>query len=68
MTEARRPFRLLHPSDVHLGGHDYSTGQHQERRELSEQRFRRVIDVGIAEQVDLFVIAGDFFDHARVHE
>jgi DNA repair exonuclease SbcCD nuclease subunit len=68
VTEARRPFRLLHTSDVHLGGHDYSTGQHQERRELSEQRFRRVIDVGIAEQVDLFVIAGDFFDHARVHE
>jgi DNA repair exonuclease SbcCD nuclease subunit len=65
----RRPFRLLHTSDVHLGAYDFGSGAHQEeRRALSEERFRSVIDVGIAERVDLFVIAGDFFDHARVGE
>jgi DNA repair exonuclease SbcCD nuclease subunit len=69
VSAPRRPFRLLHTSDVHLGSYDYGSGPHiEERRELSEERFRRVIDVGRAEQVDLFIIAGDFFDHARVSE
>jgi len=69
MTEARRPFRLLHTSDVHLGTFDFDrSGRWGERRAQSEERFRRVIDVGIAEQVDVFVIAGDFFDNARVSE
>ncbi len=62
----RRPLRLLHTSDVHLGGHDHGTDSG--RRLQSEERFRRVIDVGIAERVDLFIIAGDFFDNARVNE
>ena len=66
MSESRRPLRLLHTSDVHLGGYDH--GGDPRRRAHSEERFRRVIDVGRAERVDVFIIAGDFFDHARVSE
>jgi exonuclease SbcD len=59
----RPRLRVLHTSDVHLGAYDSSTIE--QRRHL-EDGFRRVIDVGIAEQVDLMLIAGDFFDNARV--
>lgn len=64
----RRPrLRLLHTSDVHLGAYD-SRSANPEHRELLEAGFRRVIDIGIAEGVDLALIAGDFFDNARVRE
>ncbi len=62
---ARRPKRrLMHTSDVHLGAYDYGSGGVQ--RDHHHSRFTRVIDVGIREQVDFTVIAGDFFDNARV--
>ncbi len=57
--------RLLHTSDVHLGAFDYR-GASEENRAQLEDGFRRVIDIGIAEGVDLALIAGDFFDNARV--
>ena len=68
---ARRPLRLLHTSDVHLGGYDHGHAGSPEqirRRAHSEAMFRAVIDVGLREQVDILIIAGDFFDNARVHE
>ncbi len=65
-TGTRRPLRLLHTSDVHLGAYD-SFGS-AERRESLEDGFRRVIDAGLRAQVDLVLIAGDFFDNARVRE
>jgi DNA repair exonuclease SbcCD nuclease subunit len=37
-------------------------------RERSEAGFRAVIDLGLRERVDLMVVAGDLFDHARVSE
>ncbi|GMU40314.1 MAG: hypothetical protein AMXMBFR23_11800 [Chloroflexota bacterium] len=63
---ARRPrLRLLHTSDVHLGAHDSSRGPSDASRAL-EAGFRAVIDVGLRERVDAMLIAGDFFDNARV--
>jgi DNA repair exonuclease SbcCD nuclease subunit len=67
----RPPLRLLHTSDVHLGQYDFHSGHsgaNNERREHQHAMFRRVIDVGLREQVHMMVIAGDFFDNARVHE
>lgn len=66
-SRARRPLRLLHTSDVHLGAYDSRSGDGVRRREL-EDGFRRVIDLAIAERVDALLIAGDFFDNARVFE
>ena len=63
---ARPPLRLLHTSDVHLGAYDAS--RDGERREALEEMFRRVIGVGLDHAVDFVVIAGDFFDNARVRE
>ena len=55
--------RLLHTSDVHLGGYD--TGPEYKRDEV-EATFRSVIDLGREAGVDGLLIAGDFFDNARV--
>ena len=65
----RRALKFLHTSDVHLGAYDHAKDEHQrERRERMHEMFVRVIDVGIRESVDFMVIAGDFFDNARVEE
>lgn len=53
-----RPLRIAHTSDVHL--HDGPDGA--EVREA----FTRVVDVVRDRQADLFLIAGDLFDHNRV--
>ncbi|MEX1022736.1 MAG: DNA repair exonuclease [Dehalococcoidia bacterium] len=64
---ASRPrLRALHTSDVHLGAYDSS--RVDARRDELEAGFRRVIDVALAEEVDLLLIAGDFFDNARVRQ
>jgi len=55
---ARPSLRLLHTSDVHIGEED-----------LSEVRLRglqQVVDRAIAEEAQLLLIAGDFFDNSRV--
>jgi DNA repair exonuclease SbcCD nuclease subunit len=59
--------RLLHTSDVHLGAYDYR-GAPAEQREHLEVAFRRVIDIGLEEGVDVALIAGDFFDNARIRQ
>jgi len=65
----RRPLRVLHTSDVHLGAYDRGSGRDSgDLREAIEANFRAVIDVGLRERVDLVLIAGDFFDNARVNE
>lgn len=63
----RPRLRLLHTSDVHLGAYDYRGAAEASRSNL-EAGFRRVIDIGIAEGVDFALIAGDFFDNARVRD
>lgn len=63
--------RVLHTSDVHLGMHDDGSagrGAMARARAESEAAFRGVIDVGLRERVDCLLIAGDFFDNARVSE
>ncbi|MDA1240670.1 MAG: metallophosphoesterase [Chloroflexi bacterium] len=61
----RPRLRLLHTSDVHLGAYDSSKGESPASLNL-EAGFRAVIDTGIRERVDGMLIAGDFFDNARV--
>lgn len=64
---AKPRLRLLHTSDVHLGAFD-SRSAPEESRAALEAGFRRVIEIGIAEGVDMALIAGDFFDNARVRD
>ena len=54
-----RPLKIAHTSDVHL--HDGDDGQHV------RDAFARVIDTVLDARSDLFLIAGDLFDHNRVH-
>ena len=53
-----RPLRIAHTSDVHL--HDGSDGL------PVRDAFARVIDTVLETRSDLFLIAGDLFDHNRV--
>jgi len=65
LTSEKRPKRrLLHTSDVHLGAYDYGDGS--EARDQLHANFNKVIDVAIGQEVDFVLIAGDFFDNARV--
>ena len=53
--------RIVHTSDVHLD--NSSQGDHH-----SAETFRRVVDTVLSEEADLFLIAGDLFDHNRVKQ
>ena len=57
-----RPATILHTADVHLG--TGSGGEHG----FEERCFARAIDVAIERDVDIVLVAGDLFDHARVPE
>jgi len=69
MAGRGRQIKILHTSDVHL---DAYTLPHvalaHEKRDKILTAFRRVIDLALAEEVDLMVIAGDFFDSSRAPE
>ncbi|MGI8927164.1 MAG: metallophosphoesterase family protein [Tepidiformaceae bacterium] len=68
MPEAK-PLRIVHTSDVHLGAYaGNGDGQWQERRDLIEAAFTRVIDLAVGSGAQALIIAGDFFDNARVDE
>ncbi|MBN9491878.1 metallophosphoesterase [bacterium] len=63
----RRPLRIVHTSDVHLGAYaGDGDAAWVARRALMEETFGRVIDLANASGADLLVIAGDFFDNDRV--
>lgn len=65
----RRPLRVLHTADVHLGSDAY--GRPEDRAthaERERQLFVRIVDRALADQVDLLLIAGDLFDHNRVSD
>ena len=65
----RRPLRIVHTSDVHLGAYSGSPdSKWGERRSLMEHTFSRVIDLANDVQADALLIAGDFFDNDRVEE
>ena len=53
-----RPLKIAHTSDVHL--HDGDDGQ------PVRDAFARVIDTVLDARSDLFLIAGDLFDHNRI--
>jgi DNA repair exonuclease SbcCD nuclease subunit len=67
MSPPRRPLRVLHTADVHLGsdggGDAAQQAAHGERH---RRAFQRIVDRALADQVDLLLIAGDLFDHNRV--
>jgi DNA repair exonuclease SbcCD nuclease subunit len=65
----RKPLRVVHTSDVHLGAYAGSGDEKwNARRELMEQTFGRVIDLANDVGADALLIAGDFFDNDRVPE
>ena len=65
----RKPLRIVHTSDVHLGAYAGSGDEKwAARRDLMENTFSRVIDLANESGADALVIAGDFFDNDRVEE
>ncbi|MBK9613020.1 DNA repair exonuclease [Candidatus Amarobacter glycogenicus] len=65
----RKPLRIVHTSDVHLGAYAGSgDAKWNARRELMELTFERVIDLANETNADALLIAGDFFDNDRVPE
>ncbi|MEO9255988.1 MAG: DNA repair exonuclease [Tepidiformaceae bacterium] len=63
----RKPLRVVHTSDVHLGAYVGSDDpKWVERRALMENTFCRVIDLANDSNADALLIAGDFFDNDRV--
>ena len=63
----RRPLRLLHTADVHLGSDGYGNAEQQAAHHgRYRHAFRRIVDRALADHVDLVLIAGDLFDHNRV--
>jgi len=67
MPTPRRPLRVLHTADVHLGSDGYGDAAQQAAHDERHRRaFRRVVDIALADAVDLVLIAGDLFDHNRV--
>ncbi|HEX5465988.1 MAG TPA: DNA repair exonuclease [Candidatus Limnocylindrales bacterium] len=55
--------RLLHLADVHLGARHQDLGAAAAaQRERQYAAFKRSIDLALAEQVDVVLVAGDLFD------
>lgn len=59
LEDPRRPARVLHTADCHLGA-----GEHGRE----EDAFDRAVARAREERVDAFLIAGDLFDHVRVSD
>lgn len=65
----RRPLRIVHTSDVHLGAYSTRTDEKwSERRQLMEDAFANVISLANEVEADALLIAGDFFDNDRIDE
>jgi len=63
----KRPLRVLHTADVHLGSDAYGNADEQAAHRARERRtFQRIVDRALTDNVDLLLIAGDLFDHNRV--
>jgi exonuclease SbcD len=55
--------RLLHTADVHLGARHTDLGERAAvLRERQFAAFRTSVELAIAEEVDIFLVAGDLFD------
>jgi exonuclease SbcD len=67
MPAERRPLRVLHTGDVHLGSDGYGNAERRAAYQARYRRaFQRIVDLALADRVDLVLIAGDLFDHNRV--
>lgn len=67
MASDPRPLRLVHTSDVHLGAYSASPrGREEPRGRRLETGFEAVVDLARGTAADVLLIAGDFFDHARI--
>ena len=65
----RKPLRLVHTSDVHLGAYSSNNEERwSERRQLMEDAFANVISLANDVEANALLIAGDFFDNDRVDE
>lgn len=55
--------KILHCSDIHLGKKPFGTKEFSQKRYLDFfKAFDEMIDIGIEENIDLFIVAGDLFD------
>jgi DNA repair protein SbcD/Mre11 len=55
--------RLLHTADIHLGARHTDLGERASvLRERQFAAFRASVDLALAEEVDIFLVAGDLFD------
>ena len=59
----RQRLRLVHTADVHLG--ELPSSFHTAQPDADRRAFSRVIDIVLAEKVDVLLIAGDLFDSNR---
>jgi DNA repair exonuclease SbcCD nuclease subunit len=58
---------VLHTADVHLGSDGYGNAEQQTVYQARYRRaFQRIVDLALADPVDLVLISGDLFDHNRV--
>lgn len=58
--------RILHTADLHLGAPLKQLGSHAEaRREDFCRTFERLLTLAIKNEVHLFLVAGDLFDHPQ---
>lgn len=63
----KRQIRIAHTSDVHLDGSS-SRGATSNFRNGAEFAFAKVVDFVVQDRYDLFIIAGDLYDHNRVNQ
>jgi len=54
--------KLLHTGDVHLGYRQYNLKQ---RADDFVNAFYEVINIAVAEKIDILIIGGDLFEHAK---
>jgi hypothetical protein len=63
----RRPLRVLHTADIHLGSDGYGNPEEQAAHAARvRQVLQGIVDCALTDRVDLLLIAGDLFDHDRV--
>jgi DNA repair exonuclease SbcCD nuclease subunit len=66
---SKRPLKILHTADIHLDCDSYGNAQQrQAHRSLYRQCLQTIVERARDTAVDMVLIAGDLFDHNRVHE
>ena len=69
MALSKKPLKIFHTSDIHLGAYDKKSGRFSDENKIKQEKnFIRLIDIDIASKADVFLIPGDLFDNARVDQ